>query len=405
MKIIQEGGVTSALGYVAAGVKAGIKASGKLDMAVIYSQAPAVAAGAFTRNAVRAAPVQVSEAHLKDCKVRAVVINSGNANACTGEAGIHNARTMCEVVANGLNLATDEVAVASTGIIGVPLPMDKIIAGATAALDQLSRDGDNATQAIMTTDLTKKHIAVEVMINGHIVTIGGIAKGSGMIHPNMGTMLGFITTDVAIDPFLLQKTFLESVDESYNMVSVDGDTSTNDSAIILANGLAGNAPLVSEQDADFEIFRAALRFVNQTLAMKIAEDGEGATKLIETRVYNAKTLSDARKVAKSVIGSSLVKTAIFGGDANWGRILCAVGYSAADLLVDQIEIFVKGGDASVQIVAHGAGIAFDESLLATIFSEKKVEIEIHLHNGDQHAVAWGCDLSYDYIKINADYRT
>ncbi|WP_419153503.1 bifunctional glutamate N-acetyltransferase/amino-acid acetyltransferase ArgJ [Wohlfahrtiimonas chitiniclastica] len=405
MKIIQEGGVTSALGYVAAGVKAGIKASGKLDMAVIYSQAPAVAAGAFTRNAVRAAPVQVSEAHLKDCKVRAVVINSGNANACTGDAGIHNARTMCEVVANGLNLATDEVAVASTGIIGVPLPMDKIIAGATAALDQLSRDGDNATQAIMTTDLTKKHIAVEVMINGHIVTIGGIAKGSGMIHPNMGTMLGFITTDVAIDPFLLQKTFLESVDESYNMVSVDGDTSTNDSAIILANGLAGNAPLVSEQDADFETFRAALRFVNQTLAMKIAEDGEGATKLIETRVYNAKTLSDARKVAKSVIGSSLVKTAIFGGDANWGRILCAVGYSAADLLVDQIEIFVKGGDASVQIVAHGAGIAFDESLLATIFSEKKVEIEIHLHNGDQHAVAWGCDLSYDYIKINADYRT
>lgn len=189
------------------------------------------------------------------------------------------------------------------------------------------------------------------------------------------------------------------------MVSVDGDTSTNDSAIILANGLAGNAPLVSEQDADFETFRAALRFVNQTLAMKIAEDGEGATKLIETRVYNAKTLSDARKVAKSVIGSSLVKTAIFGGDANWGRILCAVGYSAADLLVDQIEIFVKGGDASVQIVAHGAGIAFDESLLATIFSEKKVEIEIHLHNGDQHAVAWGCDLSYDYIKINADYRT
>ncbi|MBS7820097.1 bifunctional glutamate N-acetyltransferase/amino-acid acetyltransferase ArgJ [Wohlfahrtiimonas chitiniclastica] len=405
MKIIQEGGVTSALGYVAAGVKAGIKASGKLDMAVIYSQAPAVAAGAFTRNAVRAAPVQVSEAHLKDCKVRAVVINSGNANACTGEAGIHNARTMCEVVANGLDLATDEVAVASTGIIGVPLPMDKIIAGATAALDQLSRDGDNATQAIMTTDLTKKHIAVEVMINGHIVTIGGIAKGSGMIHPNMGTMLGFITTDVAIDPFLLQKTFLESVDESYNMVSVDGDTSTNDSAIILANGLAGNAPLVSEQDTDFETFRAALRFVNQTLAMKIAEDGEGATKLIETRVYNAKTLSDARKVAKSVIGSSLVKTAIFGGDANWGRILCAVGYSAADLLVDQIEIFVKGGDASVQIVAHGAGIAFDESLLATIFSEKKVEIEIHLHNGDQHAVAWGCDLSYDYIKINADYRT
>ncbi|WP_425533186.1 bifunctional glutamate N-acetyltransferase/amino-acid acetyltransferase ArgJ [Wohlfahrtiimonas chitiniclastica] len=405
MKIIQEGGVTSALGYVAAGVKAGIKASGKLDMAVIYSQAPAVAAGAFTRNAVRAAPVQVSEAHLKDCKVRAVVINSGNANACTGEAGIHNARTMCEVVANGLSLATDEVAVASTGIIGVPLPMDKIIAGATAALDQLSRDGDNATQAIMTTDLTKKHIAVEVMINGHIVTIGGIAKGSGMIHPNMGTMLGFITTDVAIDPFLLQKTFLESVDESYNMVSVDGDTSTNDSAIILANGLAGNAPLVSEQDTDFETFRAALRFVNQTLAMKIAEDGEGATKLIETRVYNAKTLSDARKVAKSVIGSSLVKTAIFGGDANWGRILCAVGYSAADLLVDQIEIFVKGGDASVQIVAHGAGIAFDESLLATIFSEKKVEIEIHLHNGDQHAVAWGCDLSYDYIKINADYRT
>lgn len=405
MKIIQEGGVTSALGYVAAGVKAGIKASGKLDMAVIYSQAPTVAAGAFTRNAVRAAPVQVSEAHLKDCKVRAVVINSGNANACTGEAGIHNARTMCEVVANGLNLATDEVAVASTGIIGVQLPMDKIIAGATAALDQLSRDGANATQAIMTTDLTQKHIAVEVMINGHIVTIGGIAKGSGMIHPNMGTMLGFITTDVAIDPFLLQKTFLESVDESYNMVSVDGDTSTNDSAIILANGLAGNAPLVSEQDADFETFRAALHFVNQTLAMKIAEDGEGATKLIETRVYNAKTLNDARKVAKSVIGSSLVKTAIFGGDANWGRILCAVGYSAADLLVDQIEIFVKGGDASVQIVANGAGIAFDESLLATIFSEKKVEIEIHLHNGDQHAVAWGCDLSYDYIKINADYRT
>ncbi|MGL4673489.1 MAG: bifunctional glutamate N-acetyltransferase/amino-acid acetyltransferase ArgJ, partial [Wohlfahrtiimonas sp.] len=304
-----------------------------------------------------------------------------------------------------LNLRQDAVLVASTGIIGVQLPMEKINVGIGHVVDALSMDGTIATKAIMTTDLTEKNIAVVIDVQGKVVTIGGIAKGSGMIHPNMGTMLGFITTDIAIEKSLLHRAFLASVDESYNMVSVDGDVSTNDTAIILANGLAGNEILTSETDAGYDKFVEALRFINQTLAKKIAEDGEGATKLIETNVLGAKTVEDARKVAKSVIGSSLVKTAIFGGDANWGRILCAVGYSSADLLVDKIEIFMKGGSAKIQIVANGAGIAFDAEVLSQIFAEKKVEIEIYLHNGEAVATAWGCDLSYDYVKINADYRT
>jgi glutamate N-acetyltransferase/amino-acid N-acetyltransferase len=332
-------------------------------------------------------------------------VNSGNANACTGDEGYRNAENMCKLVAGRLSLQQDAVLVASTGIIGVQLPMEKINVGIGHVVDALSTDGKIATKAIMTTDLTEKNIAVVIEVQGKVVTIGGIAKGSGMIHPNMGTMLGFITTDIAIEKSLLQRAFLASVDESYNMVSVDGDVSTNDTAIILANGLAGNEMLTSETDAGYDKFVEALRFINQTLAKKIAEDGEGATKLIETNVFGAKTVEDARKVAKSVIGSSLVKTAIFGGDANWGRILCAVGYSAADLLVDKIEIFMKGGDAKIQIVANGAGIAFDAEILSQIFAEKKVEIEIYLHNGEAVATAWGCDLSYDYVKINADYRT
>lgn len=405
MKIIQDGNATSAKGFLAAGVKAGIKASGNYDMALIYSEVPAVAAGAFTRNAVRAAPVTLSEIHVKSDNVQAIIVNSGNANACTGDEGYRNAESMCKLVAGRLNLAQDAVLVASTGIIGVQLPMEKVNVGIDQVVDALSTDGTLATKAIMTTDLTEKNIAVELEIQGKTVTIGGIAKGSGMIHPNMGTMLGFITTDIAIEKTLLQRVFLESVDESYNMVSVDGDVSTNDTAIILANGLAGNDVITSEKDAGYAEFVAALRFINQTLAKKIAEDGEGATKLIETNVFGAKTVEDARKVAKSVIGSSLVKTAIFGGDANWGRILCAVGYSSADLIVNKIEIFVKGGDAKVQIVANGAGIAFDAELLAQIFSAKQVEIDIYLHNGEAVATAWGCDLSYDYVKINADYTT
>ncbi len=405
MKIIENGNVTSAKGFLAAGVKASIKASGNYDMALIYSEYPAVAAGAFTRNLVRAAPVALSELHVKSDNVQAIIVNSGNANACTGDEGYRNAESMCKLVAGRLGLQQNQVLVASTGIIGVQLPMEKINVGIDKVADALSRESDLATRAIMTTDLTEKNIAVELDIQGQTVTIGGIAKGSGMIHPNMGTMLGFITTDIAIEKEILREAFLASVDESYNMVSVDGDTSTNDTAIVLANGQAGNAIISSKNDAGYAEFVEALRFVNQTLAKKIAEDGEGATKLIETNVFGAKTVEDARKVAKSVIGSSLVKTAIFGGDANWGRILCAVGYSSADLAVDKIEIYVKGGDAKIQIVANGAGIEFDDSVLSQIFSEKKVEIEIYLHNGDEVATAWGCDLSYDYIKINADYRT
>lgn len=405
MKIIQDGNATSAKGFLAAGVKAGIKASGNYDMALIYSEVPAVAAGAFTRNAVRAAPVTLSEIHVKSDNVQAIIVNSGNANACTGDEGYRNAESICKLVAGRLNLAQDAVLVASTGIIGVQLPMEKINVGIDQVVDALSTDGTIATKAIMTTDLTEKNIGVELEIQGKTVTIGGIAKGSGMIHPNMGTMLGFITTDISIEKSLLQHAFSASVDESYNMVSVDGDVSTNDTAIILANGLAGNDVITSETDAGYAEFVEALRFINQTLAKKIAEDGEGATKLIETKVFGAKTVEDARKVAKSVIGSSLVKTAIFGGDANWGRILCAVGYSSADLIVNKIEIFVKGGDAKVQIVANGAGIAFDAELLAQIFAAKQVDIEIYLHNGEAVATAWGCDLSYDYVKINADYTT
>ncbi len=405
MKIIKDGNATSAKGFLAAGVKAGIKASGNHDMALIYSEVPAVAAGAFTRNAVRAAPVTLSEIHVKSDSVQAIIVNSGNANACTGDEGYRNAENMCKLVAGRLNLQQGAVLVASTGIIGVQLPMEKVNVGIGQVVDALSTDGTIATKAIMTTDLTEKNVAVELEIRGKTVTIGGIAKGSGMIHPNMGTMLGFITTDIAIEKSLLQRAFLASVDESYNMVSVDGDVSTNDTAIILANGLAGNDVITSETDAGYVEFVEALRFINQTLAKKIAEDGEGATKLIETKVFGAKTVEDARKVAKSVIGSSLVKTAIFGGDANWGRILCAVGYSSADLIVNKIEIFVKGSDAKVQIVANGAGIAFDAELLAQIFAAKQVDIEIYLHNGEAVATAWGCDLSYDYVKINADYTT
>lgn len=400
MKIIQEGGVTSALGYVAAGVKAGIKASGKLDMAVIYSQAPAVAAGAFTRNAVRAAPVQVSEAHLKDCKVRAVVINSGNANACTGEAGIHNARTMCEVVANGLNLATDEVAVASTGIIGVQLPMDKIIAGATAALDQLSRDGANATQAIMTTDLTQKHIAVEVMINGHIVTIGGIAKGSGMIHPNMATMLGFITTDANISSSLLQELLSELTEVTFNQITIDGDTSTNDMVLVMANGMSG-MPEIQKDAPEFAKFKAMFTQVLTDLAKMIAKDGEGATKLIETIVTGAKNVSDARMLAKSVVGSSLVKSAIFGQDPNWGRILCALGYSGVVFDPETIQIYL----ADTLVFENGQPTIFDANQLSESLKTAEVVIQVVLSDGSASSRAWGCDLTYEYVKINALYHT
>lgn len=403
--ILKDGTVTSTPGFQAAGITAGIKESGKKDISFVFSEEPAIAAVALTQNKFRAAPVDLCAKFIEQDQHRGIIINSGNANACTGTEGDANALEMCEIIAKEMNVPTESIFVASTGVIGKQLPMDIIRKGLTQVPSSLSREGGfEAAQAIMTTDLAPKQISVYFEIDGEIVTISGMAKGSGMIHPNMATMIAVLTTDANITKEMLQKSFSASVNTSYNMISVDGDTSTNDSAFIFANGKA-NHPLIDSNSDAYILFKRALDTVNQALAKMIARDGEGATKLLEVRVEHARSLVDAQSVAKSVITSSLVKTAIFGEDANWGRIICAVGNAGAEYEPEKVQVFIENGDEKVQIVADGSGAEFDAVALDKLLKEDTVTIFVDLMNGGSTATAWGCDLSYDYVKINADYRT
>ncbi|KAF1085173.1 Arginine biosynthesis bifunctional protein ArgJ [Sporotomaculum syntrophicum] len=394
------GGITSPLGFTAAGAVGAIKYERK-DVALVYSDREAAAAGVFTTNIVKAAPVLLTMEHIKDGKARAVVANSGNANACVGPQGLEDARAMAGEAAQQLGLAAEQVLVASTGVIGQPLPMDRVLSGVRQAAAQLSREGGHdAAIAIMTTDTVAKEAAVTVELGGVQVTIGGMAKGSGMIHPNMATMLCFITTDAAINSDLLHQALTGAVERTFNMITVDGDTSTNDMVLVLANGAAGNRP-ISGEDADYAAFGAALEAVCRKLAIACAADGEGATRLLEVRVHGAATRQDARLVARAVASSSLVKAAVFGKDANWGRIICAAGYSGASFNPDVVDIFV--GD--IQVAKNGGALAFNEEKATGMLSGRQVIFTIDLHNGEHSATAWGCDLTYDYVRINGSYRT
>ena len=404
MKFI-EGGVCAAKGYRAAGVHCGIrKNQTKKDLALIVSDAPAAAAGVYTTNLVKGAPIAVTKAHIADGTARAIVCNSGNANTCNAD-GVEIAEGMCTLVEKYAGVKAEDVIVASTGVIGQPLSLEPIEAGMPALAGALSPEGGlSAAQAIMTTDTFAKEVAVEFELGGKTCRIGGIAKGSGMIHPNMATMLVFVTTDAAVSPELLQKAVSADVQTSFNMVSVDGDTSTNDMLCILANGQAGNAPVTAE-DGDYAAFCAALSAVTQALCRMIAKDGEGATKLLICHATGAADVQTARTVAKSVICSSLLKAAMFGANANWGRVLCAIGYSGADVDVTKIGVRFASAAGEVEVCRDGAGVPFSEELAKEVLVQDEIVIEVSLGMGAAEATAWGCDLTYDYVKINGDYRT
>ena len=404
MKIIT-GGVCAAKGFQANGIHCGIRKNhSKRDLALIYSEVPATAAAVYTTNLVKGAPLLVTKAHIADGKAQAVICNSGNANTCNAD-GIEIAEAMSELVAQQLSIPASDVVVASTGVIGQPLKLEPIAAGLPALAEGLNPDGSAAAaEAIMTTDTLRKEIAVEFELGGKTCRLGGIAKGSGMIHPNMATMLVFLTTDAAISAEMLQKALSGDVAGTFNMVSIDGDTSTNDMVTILANGMAGNAEISSE-GADFTAFMTALNTVTVQLCRCIAGDGEGATKLLECRVEGAENLSTARTVAKSVICSSLLKAAMFGADANWGRVLCAIGYSGADVDVQRVDVAFRSPKGTVEVCKNGAGVPFSEEEAKAVLLEKEIEILVKLNSGDAAATAWGCDLTYDYVKINGDYRT
>lgn len=399
---ISEGGVTAPQGFLAQGVGAEIKKKDRKDLAIIYSTVPCNAAGVYTSNRVRAACIDLNRENLQDNKAQAVVVNSGNANACTGQQGMIDARRMAELCAELLNLKPQDVVVASTGVIGVAMPMERIEAGIRQAAPALSADGaHNAAQAIITTDLRCKEIAVDIEIQGTPVHIGAMAKGSGMIHPNMATMLAFVTTDANISSKCLDKALKDSTSRSYNMISVDRDTSTNDMAVILANGLAGNPCIDDENGADYQTFKAALDYVNIFLAQMIARDGEGANHLIEVQVKHAANEQTARLIARSITSSNLTKAAVFGKDANWGRILAAAGYSGADFNVNKVDIYL----GAEKMAENGMGLVFNEEKAREELEQEKVVITVDLKSGDSEATAWGCDLSYEYVRINADYRT
>ena len=404
MKIIT-GGVCAAKGFQANGIHCGIRKNhSKRDLALIYSEVPASAAAVYTTNLVKGAPLLVTKAHIADGKAQAVICNSGNANTCNAD-GIEIAEAMSELVAKQLSIPASDVVVASTGVIGQRLKLDPIAAGLPALAEGLNPDGSAAAaEAIMTTDTLRKEIAVEFELGGVTCHLGGIAKGSGMIHPNMATMLVFLTTDAAISAEMLQKALSGDVAGTFNMVSIDGDTSTNDMVTILANGMAGNAEIVAE-GPDFTAFMTALNSVTVQLCRCIAGDGEGATKLLECRVEGAENLSTARTVAKSVICSSLLKAAMFGADANWGRVLCAIGYSGADVDVQRVDVAFRSPKGTVEVCKNGAGVPFSEEEAKAVLLEKEIEILVKLNSGDAAATAWGCDLTYDYVKINGDYRT
>ena len=407
MEIIT-GGVTAAKGFMAAGVEAGIKYQNRKDMAMVYSKTPCRAAGVFTTNVVKAAPVLWDKEVVEsEWEAQAIVVNSGIANACTGKLGYEYCRETAGAAADALEISPQSVLICSTGVIGMQLPMEKMTEGVrmlAKAIKPGEEAGTDAAKAIMTTDTRNKQVAVKVTIGGKEVTIGGMCKGSGMIHPNMCTMLAFVTTDVNISKKLLQEALSADVQDTYNMVSVDGDTSTNDTLLVLANGQAGN-PEITEKGADYDTFVEALHYVNETLAKKIAGDGEGATALFEVKVIHADNKEDAKTLAKSVITSSLTKAALFGHDANWGRILCALGYSGAKFDPEAIELYLESSAGKILIFKDGMAADYSEEEATRILSCSEVTALVDMKMGEAEATAWGCDLTYDYVKINADYRS
>ena len=403
-----DGGVCAAQGFRAAGVHVGVKthAEWKKDVALIVSDTECAAAAVFTKNVVKAAPIHVDLRHLADGKARAVIANSGNANACAPQ-GEENAERMCVAAAAAIGCKPEEVLVSSTGVIGQRInveAIEKAVPALCAALERSAEASDAAGHAIMTTDTVKKEVAVETTVGGKTVRMGGVAKGSGMIHPNMGTMLCFLTTDCAISPEMIKTALLETVSVSFNRISVDGDTSTNDTCCVLANGLAGNEPITAK-GPDYDAFLAALRALCTELAKKMASDGEGARHLITCTVQGAKSEKSAETIAKSVVSSTLTKAAIFGADANWGRVLCAMGYSGEDFDPDQVNVHFASAAGDVQVCAKGRGLDFDEDLAKKVLTEHDVEINISMGEGEASCTCWGCDITYDYIKINGDYRT
>ncbi len=404
MKIIQ-GGVCAAKGFKASGIHCGIRKNRtKKDISLIYSETRATAAAVYTTNLVKGAPLTVTKKHLTDGKAQAVICNSGNANTCNAN-GVEIAEKMSGLTANALKISPDDIIVASTGVIGQPLDITPIENGIPELVENLSADGnDSAAEGIMTTDTVIKSVAVEFTAGGKKCRMGGIAKGSGMIHPNMATMLVFITSDVAISSKLLQKALSSDISNTFNMISIDGDTSTNDMVCVLANGLAGNAEITKE-DEDYSEFMKALNTVTVHLCRMISGDGEGASKLLECSVSGAENEKTAKTVAKSVICSNLTKAAMFGADANWGRVLCAIGYSGAAVDVDKIGVSFKSKKGTVEVCKNGAGVEFSEEKAKEILLQKEIEILVTLGQGDASAKAWGCDLTYDYVKINGDYRT
>lgn len=403
-----KGGVTAAQGFEAASCEANIKYSGRTDMAMVFSKEPCECVGTFTSNVVKAACVQWDMQIVESGKpLHAVVINSGIANACTGKEGFDACEASARAVEDSLKVPYDSVAVASTGVIGMQLPVDKLVKGINAmskTLDDSLGAGTAASKAIMTTDTVNKEVAVSFMAGGKKVTLGGMSKGSGMIHPNMCTMLAFITTDLSIDKLLMQEALREVVADTFNMITVDGDTSTNDSLILMANGLAGNDKITAK-DEDYKSFKEALFFVCRFLARKMASDGEGATKLFEAKVVNAKSKEDARTLSRAIVGSNLSKAAIYGCDANFGRFLCAMGYSGAQFDQNDVELFFESRAGRLQVFDRGTPIDFDEDFAVKIMKEDEVTVFVDMHEGEAEAAAWGCDLTYDYVKINADYRS
>lgn len=403
-----EGGVTAPKGFEAAGVEAGIKYQNRKDMALVYSEAPCTAAGVFTSNVVKAAPVLWDkEVIAHSPAVQAVIVNSGIANACTGAQGYDCCRTTAEKAAETLGISADAVLVASTGVIGWQLPTDKIAAGVeklAAAKGDSMEAGTLAAEAIMTTDTVSKQVAVQFEADGKVVTVGGMCKGSGMIHPNMCTMLGFITTDLCISKELLQEALSQDVTDTFNMISVDGDTSTNDTLVVLANGMAGNRQ-VTEKDEVYARFCEALHYVDETLAKKMAGDGEGATALFETKVIHARTKEEARTLSKSVVCSSLTKAMIYGHDANVGRIMCALGYSGVDFAPEKVDLYCENDEKRIQICREGMLTDYDEEETSEVLASPEVRVIVDMKQGEASASAWGCDLTYDYVKINADYRS
>lgn len=404
MKYI-DGGVTAAKGFKASGIHCGIrKNQTKKDLAMIVSEVKCNAAAVYTQNKVYGAPITVTRNNISDGTAQAVIVNSGNANTCNAD-GVEKAQMMCDIASKALNVSADDVIVASTGVIGMTLDVTPIADSAEALASQMSeKGGHDAAQAIMTTDTIPKEVATEFTIGGKTVTLGACCKGSGMIHPNMATMLCFMTTDCNISGNLLQKALSDIVKDTFNMISVDGDTSTNDMVCIMANGKAEN-PVIDSEGEDYEIFKEALMAVSIKLSRLIAGDGEGAQRLLECIVKNAPDEVTAKKIAKSIICSSLVKTAMFGADANWGRILCAIGYTEGDFKVDEIEVSISSCKGTVKVCEHGAGIPFSEEKAKEILLEDEITLDVNMNQGDFDATAWGCDLTYDYVKINGDYRT